>query len=140
MPICNRFKFYKFIHLKASFGFTLLEIMIAVCIIAIVFTAVFKMHSQTISMNNASRFYTIAPLLAQREMANNEIKSIDELTDYSEDYGDEFSGYSCKCSITEVESEVLGSVSKNLKQIDITIFFNDDEYTYNFRAYRFMQD
>ncbi|MBW1758986.1 MAG: hypothetical protein JRI88_01450, partial [Deltaproteobacteria bacterium] len=84
--------------------------------------------------------YTIAPLLAQREMANNEIKSIDELTDYSEDYGDDFSAYTCKCSITEVKSEVLGSVSENLKQIDITIFFNDDEYTYNLRAYRFIQD
>ena len=50
-------------------GFTLLEVMVAMAIMAIVLVSVYRMHSQTLTMNSASRFYTLAPLLAQSKLA-----------------------------------------------------------------------
>ncbi len=115
-------------------GFTLLEVMVAVAIIAIVLTAVHRLHIQTISMNNASRFYTIAPLLAQNALAIIET-SKDNIPE-SGDFGEDFPEYSWKAKIEDVESEYLGEIAENLKRIDITVFFNKGEYSFGFRTYR----
>jgi prepilin-type N-terminal cleavage/methylation domain-containing protein len=48
-----------------SSGFTLLEVMVAMAIMAIVLVSVYRMHSQTLTMNMAARFYTQAPMVAQ---------------------------------------------------------------------------
>ncbi|MCU0593194.1 MAG: prepilin-type N-terminal cleavage/methylation domain-containing protein, partial [Desulfobacterales bacterium] len=45
-------------------GFTLLEVMVALGIMAIVLVSVYRLHSQTLAMSVESRFYTQAPLLA----------------------------------------------------------------------------
>lgn len=45
-------------------GFTFLEVIVAVAIIAIVFTAALKMVSQSLALRSVSRFYSIAPYLA----------------------------------------------------------------------------
>ena len=43
-------------------GFTLLEVMIALAVMSIVLVSVYRMHSQSLTMNTAARFYTLAPL------------------------------------------------------------------------------
>ncbi len=121
-------------------GFTLLEIMVALSIIAIVLVTVFKMHSQNISMNNAARFYTTAPLLAQRKMAELEIKPINEWTSGSGNFEDEFPGYNWSVFLDDVRSETLGSVADDLKKIDVTVSFNNNEFTYGFRTYKFIRE
>jgi general secretion pathway protein I len=123
--------------LQSDFGFTLLEIMVAVSIIAIVLVSVYKMHAQTISMNYEARFYTTAPLLAQLKMAELETKSLEDLTGDSGNFGDDFPGYGWKVGIDDVESEALGDTAKDLKKIDVTVFLNNDEFTYSLRTYRF---
>ena len=50
-------------------GFTLLEVMIAMAILAIALVAVYQSQSQSISMAGDSRFLTTASLLAQARMA-----------------------------------------------------------------------
>ncbi len=124
-------------NLQSDFGFTLLEIMVAVSIIAIVLVSVYKMHAQTISMNYEARFYTTAPLLAQLKMAELETKSLEDLTGDSGNFGDDFPGYGWKVGIDDVESEALGDTAKDLKKIDVTVFLNNDEFTYSLRTYRF---
>ena len=62
-------------------GFTLLEVMAALAIIAIVLVSVYKLHAQTISMNQAARFYVTASLLAQSKISEFETKLPEELTD-----------------------------------------------------------
>ncbi|PIE60957.1 MAG: hypothetical protein CSA29_05800 [Desulfobacterales bacterium] len=49
-------------------GFTLLEILVAVFIIAIAFTGVLKLYSRLISAHTALNFYDRAPLLADKLM------------------------------------------------------------------------
>ena len=124
---------------RVSTGFTLLEIMVAISIIAIVLVSVYGMHTQTISMNFISRFQTTAPMLAKQVLTQIETKPIDDLVDDSGDFGKEFSDYKWQVSVKEVESEALGEIAKDLKQIEVTVSFNEDEDVYNIRLYKFFR-
>ena len=124
-------------NLQSDFGFTLLEIMVAVSIIAIVLVSIYKMQAQTISMNYEARFYATAPLLAQFKMTEQETKSLKDLTSDSGNFGDDFPSYSWSMAVDDVESEALDNTAKDLKKIDVTIFLNNDEFTYSLRTYRF---
>lgn len=121
-------------------GFTLLEVMVALSIIAIVLVSVYRLHAQTVSMNNEVRFYVTAPMLAQIKMAEIKSESLEDIGDDSGDYGDEFPDYRWNIVIDDVESTALGNIAKNLKKIDLLISFNNDEFTYNLRAYKYFKD
>ena len=71
-------------------AFTLLEVMVAMAIMAIVMVSVYRMHSQTLTMNAAARFYTQAPLLAQSKLAQLEAASSEINAGDSGDFGDNF--------------------------------------------------
>jgi general secretion pathway protein I len=126
--------------LKTKKGFTLLEIMVALSIIAIVLVSVYRMHAQTVSMNNQVRFYATAPMLAQTKMAEIESESLEDIGDDSGDFGDEFPDYSWNIVIADVESTELGNIAKGLKKIDLLISFNNNEFTYNLRKYKYFKD
>ena len=119
-------------------GFTLLEVMIAMAIMAIVLVSVYRLHSQTLAMTTANRFYTQAPLLAQSKMAQLEAISSDVVSGDSGDFGDKFPGYGWSVSTEEVSSETLGEAAENLKRIDVTVTLNENEYEYTIRLYRMM--
>ena len=121
-------------------GFTLLEVMVAVSIMAIVLIAVYRMHSQSILMHNDVKFYTVAPLLAQGKLAEIEMETVKEQTNDSGDCGDEFPGFTWSLSIADVESEALGDTAEDLKKIDLIISFNQGENSYSLRTYRFVRD
>ena len=114
--------------------------MVAVSIIAIVLVSVYKMQAQTISMDYSIRFYTTAPLLAQRKIAEFEIKPLNELADDSGDFGDSFPNYRWRVAVDDVESEALGQSADDLKKIDVTISLNNDEISYSLRTYRFFRN
>ena len=118
-------------------GFTLLEVMIALAVMSIVLVSVYRMHSQSLTMNTAARFYTLAPLLAQNKLAELETLSSDGFPDDSGDFGEQYPGYSWRSSIADVSSEVLGEVADDLKQIDLTVSYNDDQFSHSLRTYRF---
>lgn len=126
--------------LQSLRGFTLLEIMVALSIIAIVLVSVYRMHAQTLSMNNEVRFYATAPMLAQIKMAEIETESPEDMGDNSGDFGDEFPDYRWNIVIDDVESTALGNIANNLKKIDILVSLNGDEFMYNLRAYKYFND
>lgn len=68
-------------------GFTLLEVMVAMAILAIVLVSVYRMHSQTLTMSAANRFYTQAPMLAQSKLAQLESASSEISAGDSGDFG-----------------------------------------------------
>ncbi|MBC8247190.1 MAG: prepilin-type N-terminal cleavage/methylation domain-containing protein [Deltaproteobacteria bacterium] len=121
-------------------GFTLLEIMVAISIIAIVFMSVFKMHAQTVSMTASTRFYAVAPILAKNRLAEFLSQSPEELSDDSGDFGNGYAGYGWKIAIEDVESENLETDTDRLKRIDVMISVNNEENTYRLRTYRFIID
>ncbi len=122
---------------KKTYGFTLLEIMVALSILSIALLAVFRLHVQTISMNNRAKFNLTAPLLAQSKMSEFETKSFADI-DEAGNFGDHFPNYTWIVSSSSVESEMLGQTAENLKKIEFTVSFNNDELTYNLRTYRYI--
>ena len=123
---------------RRATGFTLLEVMVAMAIMAIVLVSVYRMHAQTLAMNTANRFYTQAPLLAQGKLAQLATGSSEIIAGDSGDLGEKFPGYSWSVSVEEVSSEALGEVANDLKQIDLTVSYN--EYAYSVRTYRLMRE
>ncbi len=111
----------------------------AVSIMAIVLVAVYRLHSQTISMNIAVKFYTSAPLLAQGKLSEFEIMPADKLSSDSGDFGENFPGYYWNVAVEDVESETLGEAAKGLKRLDVTVTLNN-EFSYSFRTYRFAEE
>ncbi|MFZ0132786.1 MAG: prepilin-type N-terminal cleavage/methylation domain-containing protein [Desulfobacterales bacterium] len=126
-------------------GFTLIEMMVAVSIIAIVLTAVYRLHSQTLMMTIGARFYTVAPLLAQNKLAEIELSTARELTQGTGDFGKDFPDYTWEVDIEDVTgdqlkngADQLKAVVEKLKRIDIKVFYNQDEMTYTLRTYRYV--
>lgn len=112
-------------------GFTLLEVMVAMAIIAIVLVSVLRLQGQTITMNESSRFYTMAALLAQSRMA--EIKADPDAAELesSGDFGDQYPGYAWQVKAEEVSVDVPEGPKFDLRRIDLVITFNHDlKYTF----------
>ena len=107
---------------------------------AIVLVSVYRMHSQTLSMATANRFYIQASLLAQSKMAQLEATSSESIQSGSGDFGDHFPGYSWSVSTEAVPIEALGEVAADLNRIDLTVTLNENEYEYTIRAYRLMTE
>jgi general secretion pathway protein I len=124
---------------RISFGFTLLEVMVALAVMAIVLVSVYRMHSQSLTMNTAARFYTQAPILAQGKMAELEALSSGAFPENSGDFGEQFPGYSWKTSVADITSEILGEVAEDLKRVDITVSLNENQFVYSLRTYRFQR-
>ena len=127
--------------LHVSSGFTLLEVMIAVAIIAIALMALLDSQSQGLSLANESRFNTTASLLAQGKMA--EIEAITEksnLVSGSGDFGDDFPDYAWQLSVQDVSFEGVDKISDHLKRIDLEVrYIPDHRYGYQLRLYRFFE-
>jgi general secretion pathway protein I len=121
-------------------GFTLLEVMVSVAIMSIVLVSIYRLHSQSLTMNAEARFYTQAPMLAQSKLAEMEVGKDAEFTDDSGEFGENFPGYSWRVSVDDVDVEALGEISQDLKKIDVSVSFNENEYVYNLRTYRFVRE
>jgi general secretion pathway protein I len=84
-------------------GFTLMEVMIAMAILAIALVAVFQLQSQSISMSTDSRFMTTAALLAQSKMVEEEAGAT--LTNHKEDgdFGADYPQYIWRLEVSDTE-------------------------------------
>ena len=98
-------------------GFTLLEVMIAMAILAIVLVTVFHSQSQSIAMANESRAMTTLALLAQGRMAEVEGQQSLSTGQTSGKFGDDFPDYSWTVGITQPP----GPGSSYLRKIEVTV-------------------
>ena len=124
--------------LKSCAGFTLLEVIVAMAIMVTVLVSVYRLHSQSLSMTMASRFYIQAPQLAQQKLAELEAASLENTSQESGDFGENFPGYTWQVAVEGIDSEMLGEVSQDLKRIDLTVAYQN-EFTYHVRTYRFVR-
>ncbi|MFO7708543.1 MAG: prepilin-type N-terminal cleavage/methylation domain-containing protein [Desulfobacterales bacterium] len=126
---------------RVARGFTLLEVMIALGILAIVLLSVYRLHSQTIAMSIESRFTTQAPILARSALARWEDPTRPQPASDQGDFGREFPGYRWEITATEVISPSLGTeISRDLRRVDVRVSLNAGEYVYGFRTYRFKRE
>jgi general secretion pathway protein I len=134
MTVTLNFKSCLKVRIKPIKGFTLLEVMVSVAIIAIVLVSIIRLQGQTILMNESSRFYSTAPFLAQSEMA--EILS-DPLNagSTSGDFGQDHPGFTWEIDIEPVNIDVFEGAKLELKKADVVIKFNEGQMKYTLRQY-----
>jgi general secretion pathway protein I len=115
-------------------GFTLLEVMVALAIIAISLMAVMGSQSQSLSLAGEAKFNTTAALLAQEKMAEVERNKKDYPSDDSGDFGEDFPGYLWRVEVKDVALDDPVDVSGYLKQVDLIITTSaDSRYEYRVR-------
>jgi general secretion pathway protein I len=121
-------------------GFTLLEVMIAVAILAIALVAAIGSQSQSVSLASEAKFATTAALLAQSKMADLEAKDPDDLFSDAGDFGEDFPGYRWESEVSPATLDRLGEASRHLKKIVLTVGRGDnDRYEYRLEYYRLVR-
>ena len=122
-------------------GFTLLEVMVAMSIIAIALTAVLGSQSQSVSLASEAKFSTTAALLAQNKMAETEWGNRLDLSSDSGDFGDDFPDYNWEVNVEDVSMDLPENVSNHLKEMKVTISWGEEGvYRYQLKAYRFIPE
>ncbi len=122
-------------------GFTLIEVMVSLAIIATALIPIFYLFSQTVDAEENSRFYTVAPLLANEKMAA--VKS--GLTSYrgvSTGDFEAFPGYHWRLEVNPVDGRWFGldEAATDLKQLDVTVFSaGRRRQQYHLRSYEFLR-
>ena len=122
--------------LRPTAGFSLIEVLVALAILTISLTSVYRLQSITFDMSADARFYTLAPKLAQERLAAIESEGLKNASDSSGDFGQAYPGYGWSIRIEEVESDLIKSENQHFTRIDVTID-QDGERSYGLRTYRF---
>lgn len=119
-------------------GFTFLEVIVAVAIIAIVFTAALKMVSQSLVLRSVSRFYSIAPYLASA--AGEKLEKDGYKAGMSGDFGEEFSGWKWTAEITRMSGNETYAWFEMLSKVDLTVRYVPDNLDYRIVFYKMVQN
>jgi len=92
-------------------GFTLLEIVICLGLIALVLVAVFHLQAQNLDLQSEAQFMTIATSLLQERLSQIQaLEKIEEGT-HSGDFGKDYPDYTYKQEVSEVpDTEILYKV------------------------------
>ena len=118
-------------------GFTLLEVMIAVSLLAIALTTLFGSQSQSVSLGSTTKFNTQAPLLAQLKLVEF-ARTTDRPSSDSGDFGDKFPGYQWKIEAEDANleaSEILSKLEDTLQRLTLTVSWGDNRYVYQVQSY-----
>ena len=117
-------------------GFTLLEVMVAVALIAIALSALLGSQSQSVSFANSAKFETMAALLAQGKMSEIVLRETGDLSSDSGDFGEEYPGYAWSSTVSDVSITGEEALSDYLKQIDLTVTWG--VFSYELRLYHYV--
>jgi general secretion pathway protein I len=121
---------------RRSKGFTLLEVLVALAILAIALISIFKLQGQTFRMSAKARFLTVAPHLAQAKLAEIETQDFDDIRDGSGAFSGDRSDYDWTVAVEEVPTDLIADKNYHLVRINVTISQTDGD-SYQLRTYRF---
>ncbi|CAK8721040.1 MAG: type II secretion system protein I [Candidatus Electronema aureum] len=104
-------------------AFTLLEVMVAVAVIAMSFVALLSSQSQSLSIAAISRFETSAALLVRQKLAELEAEGFDSLSSDSGEFVDDFAEYHWQAEVKELAEDEIGIKGSDgiLKLIELTV-------------------
>ena len=120
-------------------GFTLLEVMVALAIIAISLMAVMGSQSQSLSLANEAKFATTVAFLAQKKMAELEAEDPKKLRSDSGDFGEDFPGYHWESEVDDATLDGSEKISDHVQKIGLTVYWAEgDGYRYRLTLCRFV--
>lgn len=120
-------------------GFTLLEVMIAMAILAIALTSLFGSQTTSVALAAETRFNIQAPLLARMQLAR--FQSEEDIVSDSGDFDDEFPGFKWELQVEDAvfqESEIasLEQLNDKLLHLILIVTWGDELYTYQLDSYQ----
>jgi len=122
-----------------SAAFTLLEVMIAIAVMAIALTTLYGSQSRSLSYATEAHFYIVASSLAAAKLA--ELQSgVSDLANDSGDFGDDFPGYGWQLEVEDAyfeEVDAFADLEEGLQQVDITVEWSESPYSYALRYYEY---
>lgn len=125
-------------HAMIEGGFTLMEVIVALAVVAIALTAIYRMHSQTLFMDTLGRFDTVATMLARQKLAEIDAGDLNDLVSDKGDFGALHPGYTWQIETDTATSDQLKEDGPTLKRIDLTIGFGDQ--TFKLTTYRIVYE
>ncbi len=118
-------------------AFTLLEVMIAISIIAVALVTLLGSQSRSLSHAAEAQFNVVAPMLAALKLAEIERKVVD--AENSEgDFDEDFPGYSWKMAIEEAafdKIKALAGLDPPLQKLELTVSWDGAPYRYSLLYY-----
>ena len=114
---------------RKSAGFTLLEVMLAVSLIAIALVTLIGAQSQSVTIATGSKFDAMASLLAQRKLSDLCLQEFGTVNDGEGDFGEEHPHFRWKSKVTELTEQETGfkGTGGMLKAVDLTISIEEDK-------------
>lgn len=122
---------------RCSQGFTLLEVMIAVSIIAVALVVLFGSQSRSLTIATEAQFNILAPTLAAMKLAELESGSL-PMEDDEGDFGDEFPGYTWTVEAEDAifdRPEGLVDLERPLRKIVLEVSWSQSNYSYQLIYY-----
>lgn len=122
---------------KSQAGFTLLEVMIAVSIIAIAFVTLIGSQSQSVSIAGKTSFAVSAALLAQQKLTEIEAADFEGVSSDGGDFGENYPGYRWRSEVADLSEDETGIAKSDtmLKMVDLIVTLGgDDGQAYSVRS------
>lgn len=116
-------------RLQPQSGFTLLEVMIAVSIIAIAFVTLIGSQSQSVSIAGQTRFAVTAALLAQQKLTEIESTDFEEVSSGGGEFDEDYPRYRWKSEVSELNEDETGIKDSDgmLKAVDVIVTLGDGD-------------
>ncbi len=118
-------------------AFTLLEVLVALAILAIALTTLFGAQSGSLNLAAEAKFATTASLLAGLKRAELESGRLAPV-DAQGDFGKDFPGYTWKMDVRDATGDLSGLpavVSGDLRRVDLTISWAGQAASFRIRYY-----
>ncbi|MFH1982423.1 MAG: prepilin-type N-terminal cleavage/methylation domain-containing protein [Pseudomonadota bacterium] len=133
-----RQKYLKIDPAEGDGGFTLLETLIALAILAIALVALFRLHYQSIDLSAEIAFNANAPFLAGQLLSDVERAGLDGAGRHAGTFQEGLPPYSWQVDIAQVELPVGEATPPKLWKIDIDIASGErlNYHLTTFRRYR----
>jgi len=121
---------------RAVTGFTLMEVVVALAVLAIVLVSVFRMQTGNLGVVERLQFNTQAAMLAKAKMAELDATGLDDDIELEGDFGDAAPGYNWRISVSPRDDELLGQTAQRLYRVEIRIGLNRDESVFHLHTQR----
>ena len=114
---------------KSPKGFSLLEVMVALSVVAIGLAAVYSLFTQSVSASQTARFRREASALAEEKLAT-WLSAPEEVASDAGDFGGEHAGWSWKLEVFPVKNKDHEELAKRLKKLRLEVFKSEEPGRY----------